>query len=204
MAAALDGLGDQTLLDKCIGGEASAWEEFIRRYRRNIEDAVRHTLHRCLGRVPSHDLENVMQDVYARLYEHGCRRLRSFNGQCPVALWLKTLAIRIALNYVTSEKRRGRFGGGALDGTPVYAPPGTGDLSHAIQREELSRIPGLLDHLDAVERTAIQFFYFDGLTYRQMSSLLGIPVQTLGSILTRARAKLRDLAREAGEESSGQ
>ena len=198
MAATLDGLGDQTLLDKCIGGEVPAWEEFIRRYRQGIEDAVRHTLRRCLGRVPSHDLENVTQDIFARLYEHGCRRLRSFHGHCPVALWLKTLAIRMTLNYVTSEKRRGRFGGGTLDGTPLYAPSGEGDVSRAILREELSRMTGLLDQLEPVERTAVQLFYFDGLSYRQMSTLLGIPIQTLGSILSRARTKLRKLEERAG------
>jgi RNA polymerase sigma-70 factor (ECF subfamily) len=203
MTAALDGLGDQTLLEKCIGGEAPAWEEFVRRYRKNVEDAVRRTLYRCLGRVPSHDLENVTQDVYARLYDHGCRRLRSFHGQCPLAVWLKTLAIRMTLNYVSSEKQRGRFGGGTLDGTPLYAPPGTGDLSEAILREELSRMTELLEQLEAVERTAVKLFYFDGLSYRQMSALLGIPIQTLGSILTRARAKLRKLGDPWGGEDQG-
>jgi RNA polymerase sigma-70 factor (ECF subfamily) len=114
-------------------------------------------------------------------------------------MWLKTMAIRMTLNYVTSEKRRGRFGSGSLEKMMLSRPWEEEDLELAQERRDFSRMGDLLDRLEPLERTALKMFYFDGMTYRQMSSLLGIPVQTLGSMLSRARVKLRTLGRNAEE-----
>ena len=51
----------------------------------------------------------------------------------------------------------------------------------------------VLDSLGAVQRTVLKMFYYDGQSYRQISASLGIPVQTLGSIITRARTRIKEL-----------
>jgi DNA-directed RNA polymerase specialized sigma24 family protein len=45
-------------------------------------------------------------------------------------------------------------------------------------------------------------FYYDGLSYRQISLALGIPVQTLGSLITRARDRIREML-QAPKETQG-
>ena len=199
MTPTRDDTAEEALYQRCIQGDSSAWSEFVERYRKDVEEAVRVTFHRCLGRVPLDDVENVTQEVYARLYDQGCRRLRSYQGRCPLSLWLKTMAIRMTLNYVTSEKRRGRFGFGSLEKMILSRPRVEEDPELDQERRDLSRMGDLLDRLEPLERTALKMFYFDGMTYRQMSSLLGIPVQTLGSMLSRARVKLRALGRNLEE-----
>ncbi|MBI3857338.1 MAG: sigma-70 family RNA polymerase sigma factor [Planctomycetes bacterium] len=188
-----DQAGEAELLQRCLGGDSAAWEEFLERYRPVLEGAVRFTFLRCVYRIPHADVENVVQDLLARLYEQDCRRLRSYQGRCPFAAWLKSLAVRMTLNTIRDEKRRGRYGGGEIEDLALRAAPEGGELPAPEEREEIRRLDALLDSLGPLQRTALKMFYYDGLSYRQISLSLGIPVQTLGSLITRARARLKEM-----------
>src|SRR5687767_2154605 len=179
-----DQAGEQALLQRCLDGESSAWEEFLRRYRPLLERAVRFTFLRCVYRIPHADVENVVQDLLARLYEQDCRRLRTYQGRCPFAAWLKSLAVRITLNTIRDERLRGRFGGGDIEDLGLKAAPDAGEIPPPEEREEIRRLDAVLDSLGPLQKTVIKMFYYDGLSYRQISASLGIPVQTLGSMIT--------------------
>jgi RNA polymerase sigma-70 factor (ECF subfamily) len=182
------------LLGRCLRGEPAAWEDFIRRFHPAIEGAVRFTFLRCLSAVPESDVENVVQELYARLYEDGFRRLRTYAGRCPLSLWLRSLAVRLALNTLRAETLRGRFGGCPLDGRPLPAEDRDGTAA-AGEREELRKLDALLDRLGPLQRTALRMFYYDGLSYREIARALGIGTGGVGSLITRGRERLRSLIR---------
>jgi len=184
---------ERQLLDLCLQGRPEAWDELIRRYHPVLEGAVRFTFLRSVYAVPEHDVANVVQDLYARLYEDDFRRLRSFRGRCPLGAWLKSLAIRHALNTIRDEKLRGRFGGGSLDELPLQIQDPRGSPISPEDREEIGRLGILLDQIGPLQRTAIRMFYFDGLAYREIAAALGITTQTVGSLISRGRDRLREL-----------
>lgn len=187
---------ERDLLDRCLRRLPDAWDEFIRRYHPALEGAIRFTFLRCVFAVPEHDIANVVQDLYARLYEDDFRRLRSFQARCPLGAWLKSLAVRHALNTIRDEKLRGRFGGGRLDETPLQVEDPREAAVPPEEREELERLGILLDRIGPLQRTAIKMFYFDGLPYRQIAAALGITTQTVGSLISRGRDRLRDLMKK--------
>jgi len=184
---------DLALVQRCLNGESSAWEDFLARYRSLIERSVRFTFFRSIYRIPHADVENVVQDLLARLFERGGRRLRSFEGRCSLGAWLKSLSVRHTLNSIRDEKRRGRYGGGETEDLALLPSAGEGPLSTPEEREEIRRLDAVLDSLGPLQRTVLKMFYYDGLSYRQISQTLGIPVQTLGSLITRARDRIREM-----------
>lgn len=188
---------DLPLLRRCLQADPGGWDQFVRRFSPALESAVRLTFLRTLSFIPETDVENVLQDLYLRLYEDDFRRLRSFQARCPLRLWLRSLAVRHALNHLRSEGLRGRWKAPDFDGLPLEAPP----PDDQDRREESLRLRELLDGLPPVSRAALKMFYFDGLPYRAISAALGVPVQTLGSIISRARHRLRELARGRSHES---
>jgi RNA polymerase sigma-70 factor (ECF subfamily) len=188
-----DQSAERELLLRCLDGDSTAWEEFLERYRPLLERAVRFTFLRCVYRIPHADVENVVQELLARLYEKNGRRLRTYQGRCPLAAWLKSLAVRMALNTIRDEKLRGRFGGGELEDLGLQAAPEAAEQTRPEEREEIRRLDAVLDSLGPLQKTVLKMFYYDGLSYRQISASLGIPVQTLGSIITRARTRLKEL-----------
>lgn len=184
---------ERDLLGRCLQRLPEAWDEFIRRYHPVIEGAIRFTFLRGVFTIPEHDVANVVQDLYARLYEDDFRRLRSYQARCPLGAWLKSLAVRHALNTIRDEKLRGRFGGGSLDETPLQVEDPREVAIAPEDREEIERLDILLDQLGPLQRTAIKMFYFDGLPYRQIAAALGVTTQTVGSLISRGRDRLRDL-----------
>jgi RNA polymerase sigma-70 factor (ECF subfamily) len=181
---------DLALVRDCLGGAPRAWDTFARTFRPFLEPVVRAVFLRSLGSAPEADVDNALQDLFTRLLEDSQRRLRSFQGRCPFRLWLRSVAVRHVLTHVRDEKLRGRWGGGSIDDLPLAAPEEAPE-----DRDEARRLRRLLDELPPLPRTALKMFYFDGLPYRRIASLLGVRVQTLGSILTRARETLRDRLR---------
>ncbi len=181
---------ERALVERCVRGERAAWEDFVRLHHAGIEGAVRFTFLRCLSAVPRADVENVVQELYARLHEDGFRRLRSFAGRCPFSLWLRSLAVRLALNTLRAETLRGRFGGGSVEDAPLPAEARDG-TAEAGERDELRRLDALMERLGPLQRTALRMYYYDGLSYREISRALGIGVGTVGSLITRARDRLR-------------
>ncbi len=187
---------ERDLVRRCIGRRADAWDEFIRRYHALLEGAIRFTFLRCVYAVPEQDISNVLQDLYARLYEEDFRRLRSFEGRCPLGMWLRSLAVRHALNTIRDEKLRGRFGGGSLDELPIQVEDPREAGIAPEDREEIGRLGVLLDQLGPLQRTAIRMFYFDGLPYRKIAAALGITTQTVGSLISRGRDRLREMLKK--------
>ena len=190
------GAEERELLSRCLQRRPEAWDELIRRYHPLIEGAVRFTFLRSVFAVPEHDVANVVQDLYARLYEDDFHRLRSFQGRCPLGAWLKSLAVRHALNSIRDEKLRGRFGGGSLDELPLQVEDPRETALPSEDREEIERLGVLLDQIGPLQRTAIRMFYLDGLPYRQIAAALGVTTQTVGSLISRGRDRLRDLMKK--------
>ena len=66
-------------------------------------------------------------------------------------------------------------------------------LEAAAQDWRRQRLETMLDKLPADQRAALQLAYFDGRTYREVASILGIPEGTAKSRLRLALARLRTM-----------
>ena len=73
------------------------------------------------------------------------------------------------------------------------------DDSPAAQKgmESLEEVERLLRKLSGQDREVVRLFYLEGRTYEEISTELHIPVNTIGSLLSRARKKLREMAPQA-------
>jgi RNA polymerase sigma-70 factor (ECF subfamily) len=66
-------------------------------------------------------------------------------------------------------------------------------LEAAAQDWRRERLAGMLDQLPADQRAALELAYFDGRTYREVATILGIPEGTAKSRLRLALARLRTM-----------
>ena len=61
-------------------------------------------------------------------------------------------------------------------------------------REEQAEVLGkALERLEAPERLLLRLIYWDGVSYEQAARVTGIPANSIGSMLSRARSRLRAL-----------
>ena len=182
------GVYDGDLVQGCLQGARSAWEDFACRYHDIVVRAVRHTLIRLCRRASVHDVENIVQEIFSGLLEDSGRRLRTFSGQCSLQGWLRSVAVRRTVNYVRDERRRR---GRPLDERLLFIPEHRRSEAEEAMAERMRRLQSTLDELGLRDRLVLRLYYLDGVPLKNIAMLLGVSRNTIWPMVTRARQRLQ-------------
>lgn len=180
---------DRELVDRCVRGEARAWEMLVERLTPAVHDAARYTLRRVLGTPRDEDVENVVQGVFHGLCDRNAHRLRLFQGRASLKTWITSVACRFALNYIRTEKRKGALRYMSLD--PSVGETLEGDRDLLAGAEDRERLHSALDKIPSRERLILKLAYFDGLSYRSVAETMRIPLNSVSPLILRAKESLR-------------
>jgi len=173
---------EYALIKAIAGGDQEAFERLVKRYQNPLYNFVyRHLGDRALA-------EDITQETFLRIYRSAPR----FEPRARVSTWIFKMAFNLSLN---ESERRGRL---QLRETPITDEHQCADGSSAaaVAKFELEQqITGLLDRLPDRQRAALLLRVNEGLSYREIAEVLGISVQSVESLIFRARQQLRGVAR---------
>ncbi len=176
---------DQALIDRCRDGDVAAFEPLVEKYR---ERAWRLAFNVLCDR---EDARDVAQEAFIRAWQ----ALPSFRGQSAFYTWLFRIVMNAAADRARQRAARGRaFGTERVpeeDWERVMVDPGMAPDERAHRAEERGRLMRALDTLPAPQRTIIMLSDLEGLSYREIAEVLGIPMGTVMSRLHNARKRLR-------------
>jgi RNA polymerase sigma-70 factor (ECF subfamily) len=124
------------------------------------------------------------------------RVLRSFRGESSLATYLTVIARRVVLRQLarrhqtnTLEKVR------QAAAAPSRSPNQRNDQEQRIiDHEELER---LLTRLNGPEAEVVRMYHLEGKSYREISDHVGMPENTIGPTLSRARLKMRQASADS-------
>jgi len=183
---------DEELLSRFCQGETEAFGVLVRRYERELYGYLR----RYLG--DSSLAEDVFQNTFLQLYV----KSGQYETGRPVRPWLYTIATHQAIDAL---RRNGRHQAVRLD--QEVAEPGEGELRTllemlesrgpgplelASEQERRQRVRASVDRLPDFLRQVLVLAYYQGLKYREVADILGIPVGTVKSRLHAALVKLQE------------
>jgi RNA polymerase sigma factor (sigma-70 family) len=141
------------------------------------------------------DARDVVQDAYLKAF----RYFGSFHGDSGRA-WL----LRIVRNvcYDALRARDSQRNVISLDEETAAEVPDSKPGPHvlAIQNSTKLRVREALQALPLEFKTVIILREFDGFSYKEISEIMGVPVGTVMSRLSRARQQLAALLQEEGED----
>lgn len=186
-------VSSRVLVERSRTGDRAAFEELYLRYHKMV---LRRLIHLCGPAAPVADMA---QDVFTSAY----RSIRKYRGDAPVHHWL----MRIATNRARTHHRRRATRRWLLWERPdqeeqVRCPLETVDLAlpHlAAVHEGLARLSPRL-------REAVVLYELEGLSLAEMSSELGLSLNTAASRVRRGRRKLKKILEGMGfapEQASG-
>jgi RNA polymerase sigma-70 factor (ECF subfamily) len=173
-------------------GETQAFGVLVRRYERELYGYLRRYLSDgCLA-------EDVFQNTFLQLhlksaqYEVG-RRVRP---------WLYTIATHQAVDAL---RRNGRHQAVSLEQTRDAGPDGEADslasnlegrsldpFEAASGNEQAERVRAAVELLPAFLKQVLILAYYQGMKYREVADVMGIPVGTVKSRLHAALVKLQE------------
>lgn len=130
----------------------------------------------CARLVDPEAADDVTQEVYLR----ACRALGNFRGDASSRTWLLTIARRTCADVIRRRTRRRRLDLRLRAEPQDHAP----DLTPGVDAE------GLLAALDPDQREAFVLTQTLGLSYAEAAEVAEVPVGTIRSRVSRARAAL--------------
>lgn len=178
---------DHALVERCRAGDITAFEPLVEKYRQRVWRLAFNVLR------DREEALDVTQEAFVRAYQ----ALASFRGQSAFYTWLFRIVMNVAADRARQRAARGRaFGTERVEeeewARTMPAPGETPD-ERAARGEERERIMRALDALPPRHRDIIMLSDLEGLSYREIADVLGIPMGTVMSRLHNARKRLREI-----------
>lgn len=182
---------DRKLLQQCLSREPHAWEAFVDRFLGLVLHVVRHTAKSRSLHVSVQDEEDLVAEFFVTVVRDDFALLRRFRLQSSLATYLSVVARRVVVRELLRRSSPSRVGEAA---TPHVAFASITDASldspekRISNREEVERLMG---SLTGPEADVVRLYHLEGKSYHEISSAIGIPENSIGPTLSRARAKMR-------------
>jgi RNA polymerase sigma-70 factor, ECF subfamily len=184
---------DEELLALFRQGTHEAFGALVRRY----EGVLYGYLRRYLG--DSDLADDVFQNTFLQLYT----KINQFEAGRPVRPWLYAIATNQAIDALRRQRRHQtiRLHAEADDVNDAETPQlltllesrESGPLEHVQGEERKQLIRGSVERLPDFLKQVVVLAYYQGLKYKEIADILGIPVGTVKSRLHTALGKLHEV-----------
>ena len=169
---------DLELVEASGRGDHEAFESLVKRYQGPLLNFItRFGVH--------YQAEDIAQEVFLRIYRAASR----FQAKAKVSTWIFQIAYNQALTEIKRRKRQRNLKETLHQNREESAE---GHLSGAIESYQLEEeIMALLGRLPDNQRAALLLRVNEGLSYREIGAILGVSIQSVESLLFRARTSLK-------------
>ena len=168
---------DETALMRSAGhGDASACRILVDRHLRSIVGFA----YRFLGDFA--EAEDVAQETFFRLWRHAHR----WEDRARLTTWLHRVARNLCIDLLRKKRPE------AVEDIADHADPAK-DQAAALRRDSAARhVIAALAGLPERQRAAVALTHYQGLSNIESAEVMGVSVEALESLLSRARRGLRD------------
>lgn len=137
---------------------------------------------------------DLAQDVAQETLVEVWRQAPRFDPALGSAMgWVMTIAHRRAVDRVRREQTQS---GLAARSRAVHETPLADEVTHAVERSiDAARVRRALAELSQAQREAIELAYWRGLTHREVSAALDVPLGTAKTRIRDGLIRLRDALR---------
>ena len=190
---------DRRLLQRCIHRKPHAWEDFVDRFVGLVVHVIRHTAATRSLRLAPEDEEDLAAEFFMTLIRDDFAVLRRFRGESSLTTYLTVVARRVIVRELLKDQarfRRCRVSGEAAETAEANSRQPESRL------EDREEVQALLRVLKGSEAEVIRLYHLEGKSYREISAEIGVPENTIGPTLSRARARLRRAASQPAENVS--
>lgn len=178
-------LSDNELVDIIRSRDQERYGEIVERYQNKLFSY----LYRLIGR--REEVEDLLQEVFVKAYVN----LNSYDTSRKFSSWIYRIAHNEAVNHIkrkslkrfipwediTSAKDKLEISSSNLDeGTEKYW----------VRKEENREVSGAVDRLPFKYKQVLILRYWEDKSYEEISEILSKPVNTVGTLIKRARDRL--------------
>lgn len=188
----LEEVSDNDLVAKTKAGDASAFDDLIRKYHGRLYGLIYHM-------TSNHeDTNDLLQDVFSKTYQV----IETFKGESSFYTWIHRIAVNMTLNFL---KKRNRRQHSSLDNTEEYlesdpdflAAANKKDPRHLINMQEFQKkLKKAMEQLSHQHRAVVTLFDIQGISQAEIAKILKTTEGTVRSRLFYAHRQLKTSLQE--------
>lgn len=169
---------DEQLIKEIREGRVDLYSEIVRRYQNKLFN--------YLNRLSngSAESEDILQNVFIKAYKN----LYGFDIEKKFSSWIYRIAHNEAINNLKKNSRKV-----SLDDI-VFDLPSETDLEEEMDRAVLKeRMADSLSRIDVKYREPLILYFFEERSYEEISDILRIPVNTVGTLIHRGKKLVKKI-----------
>ena len=167
---------DEELIRQIQKGDVLAFEILVKRYQRRLFSFVFRVVY------DAHAAEEVVQDALFGVY----KTIDRVNTTKKFSSYLFTIAKNIAISYLRRRKQTV-----SLEAIEEQASEEETFYEGFVNAEQQHHLKEAINQLEKKYRDVVTLYYFDDLSYEEISRKLKLPVNTVRTHLFRAKGELR-------------
>ncbi|MGB9664045.1 MAG: RNA polymerase sigma factor [Ignavibacteria bacterium] len=171
---------DNLLIDQFLAGDVRAFNILVEKYKRKIYL----TAYRLLGN--HEDASDLTQEVIIKMYNN----LKNFRRESSIYTWIYRITTNLSLNELKKRKIRNFFDYDEVEEWLFKDEKQSPELSYR-ENELSNKIQEAINKLPEKQRIVFTLRYYDGLSYEEISEILGTSVGALKANYFHAVNKLQ-------------
>jgi RNA polymerase sigma-70 factor (ECF subfamily) len=183
---------DRNLLDRCLNRKPRGWEDFVDRFMGLVVHVINHTAQCRSTNISAADREDLAADVFLAIVDNDMAVLRHFRGKSSLATYLTVVARRVVVRKLVEGRSAMTLG-------EMVAKAEADEFEPEQRISDHEEVGKLLGQLQGSEAAVVRMYHLEGKSYQEISRTVGMPENSVGPMLSRARAKLR---RRAGADQA--
>ncbi|PJA89226.1 MAG: hypothetical protein CO138_01680, partial [Candidatus Moranbacteria bacterium CG_4_9_14_3_um_filter_33_15] len=176
-------LSDNELVKIICQKDVARYDEIIDRYQGKLFAY----LYRLMG--SKEDAEDVLQDVFLKAYEN----LKSYDPKRKFSSWIYRISHNEAVNYIRRKSLK-KF----ISWENIVMSKDKLEMSNSengadkifLKKERKQELERALEKLPFKYRQILLLRYFSEKSYQEISEILAKPINTVGTLISRAKEKL--------------
>ena len=183
----LEEVSDNDLVAKTKAGDASAFDDLIRKYHGRLYGLIYHM-------TSNHeDTNDLLQDVFSKTYQV----IETFKGESSFYTWIHRIAVNMTLNFLKKRKRRQHP---SIDNSDEYLESDPDfleaankkDPRHLINMHEFQKkLAVAMNKLSYQHRAVVTLFDIQGISQPEIAKILKTSEGTVRSRLFYAHQQLK-------------
>jgi len=177
-------LKDEQIVERVVLGDVDSFGTLIDRYQTKLIRYVNYLLNN------SELTEDIVQETFIRGYQN----IKSFNAERKFSSWIYRIAHNTAINHIKKQNRTISIDI-SLIGELFSSKKDNPEIDY--EKKEIQKtVRKCLNKLNHKYKEVLILYYLEDKSYKEISSILEIPIGTVGIRISRAKKALKNICQK--------
>ena len=179
----MDNKRDKYRLSECLNGDPEAWNWFVDKFSSLVYWTIKRKLFRYGYYYLVHDVDDIYQNVFSSIWEN--RDLENLKDRDKIEPWLIVVTSNLTIDYIRKRQRKDILLARKSEAQSM-------ERNINMDNSETSLlIDKAMARLKKKEREYLELCFISGMKHREIAELFNIPVNSVSTVISRARNKIK-------------